>query len=250
MSQLPAESPDHTSPPAPAPDAPPAPLNAGPGEPAPPGDWSMLLIMLAIIAALGFGGTAMMYRRAEASKLQAEAAARDLMLAREDAELARKQARAQQRQAEDLRARLAAQLTRADERPAAEPATPLMTPASAPAAGPRPAPTPALTPVSGAASPSPLLDPVEPGMPVAESDMRAVLDAAARELDAASGRSPAADAAVHSTLGRTYLDLGDRDRAARHLRRAIELRTPIAGAKDPEVIKDKEALDRAVRPLR
>lgn len=229
----------------------PAALDAGP-DPAPsnaaPRDWSMLIIMMAIIAALGFGGTAMMYRRAEASKLEAETARAQARTARDEAEQARKEALAQQRTVTLLQARLTKAIAdAADPRPAGEPAIASISPS------PSSATTPALTPVDHRPSRpepsiSPLLDPIEPTMPVPPPDMRGVLDAAAKDLD--SGKldgNPAAAGAVHSTLGRTYLSLGDNDRAARHLRRAVELRTPSLGANYPEVARDRAQLEQAQR---
>lgn len=210
-----------------------------------PRDWTMIVIMLTIIAALGFGGTAMMFRRAEASKLQAEAAMAQAREARDEAERARKDALAQTRLAEQLRAQLA-QATGAEAdarlRAAAAEIPPPVLPAPS-----RPAETgPALSTVS-----TRQFGPTEETMPIPRADMRRVLDSAAQELESGKYKSsPASEAAIHSTLGRTYLSLGDRDRAAQHLQRAVELRSAVAGEKDPQVIKDREALEQARRPLR
>lgn len=194
-------------------------------------DWSMIVIMLAIIAALGFGGAAMMYRRAEASKRQAEAAHAQAQLARNDAEQARKEALVQRRLAEELRAKL-------NESAAAEADARARTLAAEQERG--------APPAAASDTARPQLIPVDPTLPVAPDDMRAVLDAAAKELESGSIKdNPAAAGAVHSTLGHTYLSLGEHAKAATHLRRAIDLRTPVLGENSPEVTRDRAALDRA-----
>lgn len=231
-----------------------------------PRDWSMIVIMMAIVAALGFGGTAMMYRRAEASKFEAEAAMAQAREAREQAEQARKDANAQRRLVDDLRGQVrAAVVSEADARREAEafealarandtghdiapefrPSAPLATPAPAARTGPASS-TGQLRP---AALQSDLLRPVDPKLPVPSADLRAVLDSAARELDPASTGNRASDGAVQSTLGRTYLSVGDYARAVDHLRRAVDLRTATLGANHPEVVKDRQGLEQARRQL-
>ncbi|MCC6676029.1 MAG: hypothetical protein IT436_02690 [Phycisphaerales bacterium] len=208
-----------------------------------PQDWSMFIIMLAIIAALGFGGTAMMYRRAEASKLEAEAALVQARQAREQAEQAQKEALAQRRLADDLRAQL--QQATAAESDARRRAESLEAQARA---GDGRAGSDAEQARAAAQSLSELLGPVDPKLPVAPADMRAVLDAAAKELEAGKLKdNPASAGAVHSTLGRTYLSLGESAKAAEHLRRAIDLRKPSLGEKNPEVVKDQQALEKTLK---
>lgn len=206
-----------------------------------PRDWSMIVVMLAIVAALGFGGVAMMYRRAEASKQQAEVATALVQVERDRAEVALKEANLQRRAADQFRAQAQqAAASEAASRKLAEMAadTPRTETVKSDAAGQSGAQTSPMTP--------------EPDRQiVGELDMRAVLDASARQLESGKLKdNPVAAGAVHSTLGHTYLSLGEYAKAAEHLRKAIELRQPKLGEKSAEVVKDRQSLDQAQAKLR
>lgn len=208
-----------------------------------PQNWAMVVVMLAIVAGLAFGGVAMMYRRAEASKREAEIAMAMVQTERDRAEVAQKEARAQQRLADQLRDQVdQAGQTDIDRR--AEPARP-STGAAAPKADAAKADT-AVTALANALSRAPV-----DRTPGGEMDMRTVLDAAALEIESGQIKGGAAAAgAVHSTLGNTYLSLGDNAKAAQHLRLAIDLRRPVLGEKSSEIVKDEAALARANAALK
>lgn len=218
-----------------------------------PRDWSMIIIMLAIVAALGFGGAAMMYRRAEASKHQAEVAVAVAQSQRERAEIAIKEANAQRRLAEQLDIRLRQAIAAEDEaRAAARAEADFFALPASPAAPPAiDASAPAPVPAAAAAPPglSPQFQPApDASEPAAEIDMRSVLAAASKDAESAKYQGkPLAAAAVHSTIGRTYLSLGEYASAADHLRRAVDLRKPVLGEKNADVIKDQQALTRALQ---
>ena len=67
--------------------------------------------------------------------------------------------------------------------------------------------------------------------------LRTVLDAAAKRIDGRFPQQPLVEAEIRSTLGDTYLALGESGEARRHLERAREIRLQQLGADDPETLR-------------
>jgi tetratricopeptide (TPR) repeat protein len=76
-------------------------------------------------------------------------------------------------------------------------------------------------------------DPARAGREVRVAE---VLDRAARDLGGRFAREPEVEAAVRATLGRTYMTLGEMDKAGPHLAKALDLREHALGADHPETI--------------
>lgn len=213
-----------------------------------PQNWAMVVVMLAIVAGLAFGGVAMMYRRAEASKREAEIAMAMVQTERDRAEVAQKEARAQQRMAEQLR-------DQADQAGMSEAEANRLMQAGQPRAEAPKSDTASVDAAKADAAAKMISEklsvPPVDHTPGAEMDMRTVLDAAAKKLEAGQVKGgPGAAGAVHSTLGNTYLSLGENAKAAQHLRMAIDLRKPVLGEKSAEIVKDEAALARANAALK
>ncbi len=64
--------------------------------------------------------------------------------------------------------------------------------------------------------------------------LRSILERAADRLDEELGDQPRVAAALHDTIGRTYVEAGDYDAAERHLPVALELKRSVYGEDDPE----------------
>jgi serine/threonine protein kinase/tetratricopeptide (TPR) repeat protein len=76
-----------------------------------------------------------------------------------------------------------------------------------------------------------------------------VLDAAAKGIEGQFGSTPAVEASVRSTVGRTYFELGQLDVALSHLRRALELNRQALGEDHPETLTTMNRLAGACRAM-
>lgn len=74
-----------------------------------------------------------------------------------------------------------------------------------------------------------------------QATLRELVDRAARDIEEKSSLPPRVEAGIHHTLGTTYYGLGAYDAADRHYRRAVELRSRILGASDPETLESRLA---------
>lgn len=70
-----------------------------------------------------------------------------------------------------------------------------------------------------------------------EITVREVLSQAAHKVDGAFPDQPRVEAALRTTIGNTYYNLGDYATAEPHLRRALELRAEALGDEDPETLE-------------
>lgn len=94
-----------------------------------------------------------------------------------------------------------------------------------------------------------MLASVDPNFaPRPEVSVREVLDQAAWKLDADPfGDQPLVEAALRSTLGRTYLSLGLYGEARPHLQRALEIRRGCLGEDHPDVVAALSSLGELAR---
>ncbi len=70
-----------------------------------------------------------------------------------------------------------------------------------------------------------------------EITMREVLDAASAKVEDRFSDEPLVEAAIRTTLGKTYRNLGAYDEAEKHLNRAVRLRTEALGEEDPDTLR-------------
>jgi len=93
------------------------------------------------------------------------------------------------------------------------------------------------------------LSSVDPSRKGSEVTVREALDEAAKRLDGELATQPAVRAALHATIGRAYTGLGLYDRAASHLRAALEDRRSALGDSHSEVIQLSNMLSCALYEL-
>ncbi|MFG0276140.1 MAG: tetratricopeptide repeat protein, partial [Phycisphaerales bacterium] len=89
-----------------------------------------------------------------------------------------------------------------------------------------------------------MLAAVDPGNSGRDVAVRDVLDVASASIEAALDDNPLVEARLRETMGRTYLELGLIDDAARHLPAAYEIRRSQLGAKDPDTLAALSAMAR------
>ena len=89
-----------------------------------------------------------------------------------------------------------------------------------------------------------MLAAVDPGRSGRDVAVRDVLDVASATIEAALDDNPLVEARLRETMGRTYLELGLIDDAARHLPVAYEIRRSRLGASDPDTIDSVSAMAR------
>ena len=77
-------------------------------------------------------------------------------------------------------------------------------------------------------------------------EVRTALDRAAARIAGKFDRQPEVEAAIRSTIGETYLDLGLYPEARTQLERALELQRRVLGTQDPETIKTITRLGRTL----
>lgn len=82
-----------------------------------------------------------------------------------------------------------------------------------------------------------------------ELTVREALDIAAQNLGDRFADQPLVKAAIHTTLGETYLHLGEYRDSAHHLQRAYELRRNLLGAEHPDTLETMNDLARVYRRL-
>jgi tetratricopeptide (TPR) repeat protein/tRNA A-37 threonylcarbamoyl transferase component Bud32 len=73
------------------------------------------------------------------------------------------------------------------------------------------------------------------------------MDQAARTIDGRFGDRPEVEAAVRTTIGQTYYELGAYDEAFPQLRRALELRTTVLGPEHPDTLESQNNLAELLR---
>lgn len=78
---------------------------------------------------------------------------------------------------------------------------------------------------------------------------RSLAEAIARLEDPAIKDDPAAQAAIRSSVGMSYLGLGEAETAVTHLKLALELRIRAHGEAHPQVASDRDNLARAETAL-
>ena len=76
--------------------------------------------------------------------------------------------------------------------------------------------------------------------------VRTALDRAAARVGGKFDRQPEVEAAIHDTIGQSYMDLGLYPGARKQFEQALELHRRIAGEKDPKTLKTMGRLGRAL----
>ena len=74
-----------------------------------------------------------------------------------------------------------------------------------------------------------------------QATLRELVDRAAQDLEDKSTLPPRVEAGIRHTLGTTYFGLGAYEAADRHFGRAVELRSRVLGASDPETLESRLA---------
>jgi len=182
--------------------------------------WVLAIILLAIVAALGVGGTLWGFNAARRSRdmavmMQAQAAQ---MRARAVEATERAEVEARRAEEEALRARSANE-AQEEQRRRAEAVTDFVTKS---------------------------LTDSDPGAGH-HLEARAALDQAAARLEKGDVADLNAAATMHSTLGTAYQSLGDLVKAEKHLREAMELRKKAKGESSAEVAADTENLAKVLK---